>query len=105
PLFPYTTLFRSIGTRIRKSLWRHDLTMVIIDRFVPKGSPHSLEGAAVRIENNDTMVAVTIGHKQFVGLSQEPHIRRTVHIFCVRITLVLIAVADLHHELAVLCEL
>src|SRR5437867_10664373 len=47
-----------IGTRIRKSLWRHDLTMVIIDRFVPKGSPHSLEGAAVRIENNDTMVAV-----------------------------------------------
>src|SRR2546427_2150888 len=48
-LFPYTTLFRSI----RKSLWRHDLTMVIIDRFVPKGSPHSLEGAAVRIENDE----------------------------------------------------
>src|SRR3989442_1085477 len=94
-----------IGTRIRKSLWRHDLTMVIIDRFVPKGSPHSLEGAAVRIENDDTMVAVTIGHEQLVGLIQERHIRRTVNSSCVRITLVLIAVADLHHELTVLCEL
>ena len=44
-------------------------------RLVPIRAPMTLVRAGVGVEHDDAAVPVTIGHKQFVGLSQEPHIR------------------------------
>ena len=51
------------------------------------------------------MIAVTVGHKQFVRLRMHPHIRRPVQIPRIGITFALIAPADLHHQLSFLREL
>ncbi len=50
------------------------------------------------------MIAVTVGHEQFVGLRIDLHIGGTMQIRGIGIALALIAVADLHDELAVLRE-
>ena len=78
--------------------------MVIVHRLVAERAPHPLERAAIGVENRDAMIAVAVGHEQFVGLRMDPHIRRPVQIPRVGIALALIAAADLHDELAVLRE-
>ena len=79
--------------------------MVVIHRLVGEGAPHPLERAAVRVEDDDTVIAVTVGHEHFVGLRMDPYVRRTVHILRVGIALTLVAATNLQHELAVLREL
>ena len=79
--------------------------MVVVHRLVAECAPHPLERAAIRIEDRDAVIAVTVGHEQFVGLRMHPHVRRPVHIPRVGVALALIAAADLHDELAVLREL
>src|SRR5207244_11132132 len=74
-----------LRTGIREALWRHDLAVVVIRRFVAKGAPHPLERPAIRIEDNDPVVAVTVSHEYFVGLWIHPLICRPVHIPGVRV--------------------
>ena len=90
---------------LRKARRGDDLAMVVIHRLVGECAPHPLERAGVRVEHRHAVIAVTVGHEQLVGLRMHPHVRRPVDILCVSIALALVAVADLHDELAVLREL
>jgi hypothetical protein len=90
---------------IREAGRRDQLTVVVVHRLVAECAPHPLELASVRVEDNDAVIAVAVGHEQFVGRLMDPRIGRAMHIRCVGIALALIAVANLHDEPAILCEL
>src|SRR5438874_1664694 len=51
-----------LRTGIGKTLWGHNLAIVVIDGFVAEGAPHPLERAAVRIEDSDPVITVAICH-------------------------------------------
>src|SRR5262249_44088413 len=70
-----------------------------------KGTPHPLERAGVRVEDDDAVIAVTVRYEQLVGWRMDPGIGRAVHIDHVGIALALVAFADLQHEFAVGREL
>ena len=61
-----------LRTRIREALYGRSLTIVVIHRLVAEGAPHPLERAGIRIEDDDTVIAVTVGHERFVGLRMDP---------------------------------
>src|SRR5579864_509610 len=90
---------------IGEALRRNNLAVVVVRGLLAECAPHALELAAVRIEDRDAVIAVTIGHEQFVSWRIKPFIRRPVQIRRVGVALALIAVANLHDELAVLREL
>src|SRR5262245_51789041 len=79
--------------------------MIVIHWLVAESTPHPLEHAAFRIENCHAMIAITIGDKQFIQRREYKHVRRPVYVAGVDVALALVAVADLHHELAILREL
>jgi hypothetical protein len=88
-----------------KALRRDDLTVVVVDRLVGEGPPHTLERAGVRVEHRDAVIAISVGHEQLVALRVHPDVGGTVHVRRVSIAPALVAVTDLHHELAVAREL
>src|SRR6516225_10975821 len=90
---------------IREDLWRDDRTAVLAARPLAEGAPHPLERAGVRIEDDNTMIAVTVRHEQFIGRCMHPGVRGAVHVDRVSIALALVASADLQHELSVGREL
>jgi len=61
-----------LRTRIGEALYGRRLTIVVIHRLVAEGAPHPLERAGIRIEDDDTVIAVTVGHERFVGLRMDP---------------------------------
>src|SRR6516165_2856045 len=79
--------------------------MVVVDGWLAEGTPHALERAGVGVEHNDAMVAIAVGDIELVALRVYPHVCRPVQVCGVGIALALVAVADLHDELAVLREL
>src|SRR6516165_5306941 len=79
--------------------------MVVVDGWLAEGTPHALERAGVGVEHNDAMVAIAVGDIELVALRVYPHVCRPVQVCGVGIALALVAVADLHDELAVLGEL
>ena len=81
------------------------LAIVVVRRLVAECAPHALERAGIRIEDGDAMIAVTVGHEQFVRRRMDPDVRGPMQIRRVGIALALVAVTDLHDELAVLREL
>jgi hypothetical protein len=118
PVFPVSDVDRAVArdadsvhdaeilwTGIFNGLRRHDFAMIVIHRLVAEGAPHAFERTAIRIEHDNAVIAVTVGDKQLIRLLAEPHIRSTVNILRVRISLALVAVPDLHDEFAVLGEL
>ena len=52
-----------LRTRIGKALWSHNLAIVVIHWFVGESAPHPLERAAIRIEDSNTVIAVTVSHE------------------------------------------
>src|SRR5207302_885831 len=86
-------------------LGRDDLAIVVVLWLLAECAPHPLEFATVCIKNRDAVISVTVGHEQFVGLRIDPFIRRPMQILRVGIALTLIAMANLHDELAVLRKL
>src|SRR5262249_53850994 len=90
---------------IWKSLRRNDCTAVLAAWRLANGAPHPLERAGVRVEDDDAVIAVTVGYEQFVGWRMDPGVGRAVHIDHVGIALALVAFADLQHEFAVGREL
>src|SRR5262245_51904318 len=90
---------------IGKSLRRNDRTAVLAAWRLAKGAPHPLERAGVRVEDDDAVIAVTVGYEQFVGRRMDPGVGGAVHIDRVGIAPALVAFADLQHEFAVGREL
>ena len=91
---------------VREALRADDLAMV--DRrpaWLAEGAPHPLERAGVGIEHDDAVIAVAVGHEQLVGARMHPHIGGAMQVRGVGVALALVALADLHDELAVLREL
>src|SRR5262249_60716200 len=70
-----------------------------------EGAPHPLERAGIRVEDNDAVIAVTVGYEQFVGRRMDPGVGGAVYIDRVGIALALVAFADLQHEFAIGREL
>src|SRR5437660_934805 len=77
----------------------------IVHRHAAERAPHPLEGAGVRVEHDDSLVAVSVRHEQLVRLRVDEYIRRLPEILCIRVGFFLTAPADLHDELAGLGEL
>ncbi len=94
-----------LRSRIREAGWRNHRAVVIVRRLVAECAPHPLELATIRIEDGDAVIAVTVGHEQFVSRRINPFIRRPVQIPRVGVALALIAAANLHNKLAILREL
>src|SRR6185295_16349687 len=84
---------------------RHDIAMIVVGRRLTERAPHALERAGIGVEHSDAMIAVTVGYKKLIGRRMLPGIRRAVEIGGIGVTLALIALADLHHDGAVLAEL
>src|SRR6202140_797109 len=61
---------------IREAGRRDQLTVVVVHRLVAECAPHPLELASVRVEDNDAVIAVAVGHEQFVGRLIDPPIGR-----------------------------
>src|SRR5215831_11369637 len=80
---------------IGKSLRRNDRTAVLAAWRLAKGAPHPLERAGVRVEDDDAVIAVTVGYEQFVGWRMDQGVGGAVHIDRVGIALALVAFADL----------
>jgi len=78
--------------------------MVVVNGFVGKSTPHAFKRAGVRVEDNNSVIAVTVGDECFIGLWMDPDIRGAMNVFCVSISFALIARADLQNELTVGCE-
>src|SRR6516225_10025794 len=57
---------------IGKSLRQNDRTAVLAAWRLAKGAPHPLERAGVRVEDDDAVIAVTVGYEQFVGRRMDP---------------------------------
>ena len=73
--------------------------------LLPKAPHIRLNAPRVRIEHDDAVIAVAVGDEQLVGRRMHPDVRGAVHVLRVGVALALVAVADLHDELAVLREL
>ena len=58
--------------------------MIVIHRLVGEGAPHPLERASIRIEDHDTVIAVTVCHERFVGLRMDPRDKASPDIFWLR---------------------
>src|SRR5579872_5100145 len=89
---------------IREGGGRNDCAVVVVHRLVAERAPHALELATGRIKDSDAVIAVAVGHEQFVRRWIDPRIRGPVEILRVGVARALIAVAHLHDELAVLRE-
>ena len=73
--------------------------------LVAVGAPVALVLAGLGIEDDDAVVAVAIGHVQFVGLRVDVHLGRALQVLDVVAALALAGLADLHQKLARLGEL
>jgi len=92
-------------TRILDCVRGHDIAMLVIDRHLAERAPHPLERTGPGIEHDDSVVAVTIGDKQFAARPVHPHVRRAMHVAHIRVTPALVAPSDLQHQCPVRGEL
>src|SRR5207237_10147517 len=101
PVVGHADRMRDIEMRrplgIGKSLRRNDRTVVLAAWRLAKGAPHPLERAGVRVEDDDAVIAVTVGYEQFVGWRMDPGVGGAVHIDRVGIALAVVAFTDRTH--------
>ena len=88
-----------------KRLGADDRTIVVAAGRLAERAPRPLECAGVGVEDDDAVIAVAVGHEQLVAARQHPRIRGAMQVRGVGVTLALVALADLHDELAVEREL
>src|SRR5260370_35232988 len=55
-----------LRSRMREAGWRNDHAVVIVHWLVAECAPHPRELATIGIEDSNAVIAVTIGHEQFV---------------------------------------
>ena len=91
---------RVAGDQLRA---RRELVAVL--RLLAVRAPRALELPRLRVEDDDAVVEVAVGHEQLVGFLVEEQARGTADVLGVVAPLVLSRVADLHQELAVAREL
>src|SRR5262245_28184184 len=72
-------------------------------RYVTECAPHALERTGLRIQDDHTLVAVSIRHKHFAAIKEG--IRGLVQIPGVRVASALIPATDLHEELTFVSKL
>src|SRR5262249_36572406 len=83
----------------------HTITRDAIVRLVAVSPPHPLELSRIGIEHDDPAILVAVSDEHLVRLLPDPDLRRTVQVLGVETALARLRVADLHEELAVVCEL
>src|SRR5439155_12847212 len=93
-----------IAIRSHRLLWFPRRSRRIVHRRRAERAPHPLEGAGVGVEHDDTLIAVSVRHEQFVGLGVNEYVRGFPEVLRIRIGLLLATLADLHDELAGLGE-
>ena len=77
----------------------------IVHRHAAERAPHPLEGTGVGVKDDDSLIAVSVRHEQFVRLRVNEYVGRLPEVLRVRVGLLLTALTDLHDELAGLGEL
>ena len=76
-----------------------------IERLVSERAPHALERTRVRIEHDDSAIAVPVGNHRLVRLLNRLNVCRLVQVLRVLVALAFVAPPDLLHELALAREL
>ena len=70
--------------------------------LVAESTPHTLKGARVRVENNDSTVHISVSDKQLVGLRIDIHVSGGIYIRSVKTAFTRPWLANLQQELPVL---
>src|SRR5207302_3632051 len=72
--------------------------------FFPVGAPVALVLPGLRVIDDYSVIAVTVGDIQFIGSFVDEQFRGALQVFGVIAALALARMADLHEEFAALCE-